>query len=60
MQNHIRSTVKYIKKKRQKNVRIFPMQNHNETKKKKHNNIYTNPTKSVALHGEKKQSSINC
>jgi hypothetical protein len=31
------------------------MQNHKKTKKRKrkHNNIYTNPTKLVALHGEK-------
>jgi hypothetical protein len=37
MQNHIRSTVKYIKKKDKKNVRIFHMQNH---KKKTQQYIY--------------------
>jgi hypothetical protein len=58
MQNHIRSTVKYIKKKDKKMYVYFTCKT--TKKKKKHNSIYTIPTKLVALHEEKKQSNSNC
>jgi hypothetical protein len=60
MQNYIRSTVKYIKKNLKKKCNHISHTKPQKNLKKQHNNLYTNPTKSVALHGEKKLSTIKC